>query len=304
MTATTYKQTSPKKARRPQDRSLPLRDAITTVADAYTRLTVRQLYYQLVARQVIEKTEKAYKRVCAVSGQMRHDGTLAYGKIADGHRTRHHAYTCSDLAGALHDIHSQYRRNYWDDQPYHVEIWCEKDALSGVIRPVCDELRVPYVATRGFPSLTLIYESAGALLATGKPAHIFYFGDHDASGQSISAGLEPALQAHGAPVQVQRVALSPKQIIVYNLPTRPGKESDSRHARFADTYGDACVELDALPPDVLATMVRQCITAMIEPHAWDAAAQLEVAEGATLRSLAAIRWQPGQHYTPADVRPA
>ena len=140
--------TSPKKARKPQSRSLPIRAAVVKVVAEYDRMSVRQLYYQLVARGVIDKTEAA---------------------------------------------HLLYRRNYWISQPVHVEVWCEKDALTGVIQPVCERYGVTYVATRGFPSITLRYESARAIAATAKPARIFYFGDHDASGQRISANLEAEL---------------------------------------------------------------------------------------------------------------
>ena len=122
-----------------------------------------------------------------------------------------------------------YRRDYWREQPRHVEVWCEKDALSGAIGPVCATYGVPYV-TRGFPSLTLLYESAHAIRGTGKPATVFYFGDHDASGHSISDCVA-SLRDFGADVTVERVALNPEQIDDYQLPTRPGKRTDSRTRR-------------------------------------------------------------------------
>ncbi len=298
--------TSPKKARKPQRRSLPLRAAIAAVAGEYARLSVRQLYYQLVARGVIEKTEAAYKRVCDVSAQMRLDGSLDYRQIVDGHRSRRIVDAHDGLTAALTDTKDFYRRNYWRDQPRTVEVWCEKDALSGVIAPVCDEYGVTYVATRGFPSITLRYESAMALRQAGKPAHIYYFGDHDASGWGISANLEQELRAHGAEVTVYRVALEPAQIRQYTLPTRPGKWSDSRHARFAATYGDACVELDALPPAVLTDLVERVIVQEIEWEQWDRMARVEVAERVTLASLARVPWQAGQAYalTPEEATDA
>ena len=289
--------TSPKKARKPQARSLPLRAAIVLIVAEYVRLTVRQLFYQLVARREIDKTEQAYKRVCDVSAQLRLDGSIHYGKIADGHRSRRGVYAHGSMAEALENAAEIYRRNYWLDQPVNVEIWCEKDALTGVIQPVCTEYGVTYVATRGFPSLTLIYESAMAMVQMGKPTHLYYFGDHDASGRAISGNLEVDLRAHGADVTVERVALDPWQIERFNLPTRPGKASDSRHSRFAAAYGDACVELDALPPDILEDYVREAIRSEIDPYVWRKTQEVEELERRTLESIVACDWRPGKVYS-------
>ncbi len=259
-------------------------------------MSIRQLYYQLVARRVIEKTEQSYKRVCDAAVQLRLSGDLPYGMIADGHRTRRGVYQHGGLRAALDNAQEIYRRNYWLDQSAHVEVWCEKDALSGVIQPVCEQYGVTYVATRGFPSVTLLYESAVSLVAIGKPACIFYFGDHDASGRAISGNLEADLRQHGADVTVQRVALNPDQIAAYGLPTRPGKWTDSRHAAFAARYGDACVELDALPPDTLTDLVHEQIITMIDRAAWERAQAIEAMERETFASIAAIGWEPGAMY--------
>ena len=283
--------TSPKNARRPQRRSLALRAAIAAVAAEYDRLSVRQVYYQLVARGVVEKTEQAYKRVCDASAQMRLDGSLDYRKVVDGDRSRRAVYAHAGLAAALENAQALYRRNHWLDQPQTIEIWSEKDALSGVIQPVCDRYGVTYVATRGFPSITLRYESAQALRQARKPATVFYFGDHDASGQRISANLEAELRRHGADVTVERVALGPEQVRAFGLPTRPGKRSDSRHVAFAARYGDAAVELDALPPDVLTGLVEDAILSCIDADAWRRAREVERLERKTFAELAAIDWR-------------
>jgi len=253
---------------------------------------------------VVEKTEAAYKRVCDASAQMRLDGSLDYREVVDGHRSRRMVYAHGGIGQAIESAHDLYRRNYWIDQPVHVEVWCEKDALSGVIQPVCERYGVTYVATRGFPSITLRYESAQALIATGKPATIFYFGDHDASGQQISANLEGELRAHGADVMVERVALHPAQVRGFGLPTRPGKRSDSRHAAFVARFGDAAVELDALPPDVLTRIVARHIERHIDPidpEAWEAARRVEELELVTLASLTEIDWSVGSRYHLAEA---
>lgn len=291
---------NPRKARKPQQRSMPLRLAIEYIAGQYETLTVRQLFYRLVSMRVIEKTEQAYKRVSDASGQMRLDGSLPYRKIVDGHRTRRITFAHDSLQDALKDAHGLYRRDYWSRQPAHLEVWCEKDALSGVIYPLCDAYGVPYVATRGFPSSTLIYESAQAMIRAGKPSVVFYFGDHDASGRCISDNLERDLRSHGADVTVKRVALEPWQIEAYSLPTRPGKSQDSRHREFIQEYGNRCVELDALPPDMLAEMIGGCIESVIEWEEWGRMQSIENAERETLASIAALPIQAGVIYDLAE----
>ncbi len=292
--------TCPKKARTPRASSMPLRNAIIEIAAEYERMSLRQLYYQLVSRGVIEKTEAAYKRTADAATQMRFNGSLPYRKIADGSRSRKAVYAHSGLQEALENAHEMYRRNYWIDQPHYVEIWCEKDALTGVIEPVCRAYGVTYVATRGFPSVTLRYESAMEIMATEKPATIFYFGDHDASGQQISTNLEEELRQHGADVTVFRVALNPEQVHAHNLPTRQGKKTDSRQAAFAAQFGDASVELDALPPDALTDLVRESIVSMINPAAWAAAEEVEELERETFRSLTLLNLEAGAFYTMND----
>jgi len=165
-----------------------------------------------------------------------------------------------------------------------------------VIQPVCETYGVTYVATRGFPSITLRYESARAIAATGKPARIFYFGDHDASGQRISANLEAELRQHGADVTVERMALDPWQVNLYRLPTRPGKRTDSRHAAFAAQFGEASVELDALPPSDLVNLAETAIRSLVEPYEWAEMERIEELEKVTFASLAALPFNAGTTY--------
>jgi len=128
-------------------------------------------------------------------------------------------------------------------------------------------------------------------------AVIFYFGDHDASGQAAGSILEAELHRHGADAYIHRAALNPAQIREHNLPTRPGKWSDSRQAKFAAQYGDASVELDALPPNVLIAMVRASIESMIDRAEWERIEAIEQMEHKTLASIARLDLQPGEIIT-------
>lgn len=274
--------------------------AILEVANDYQRMSVRQLFYQMVSRGYVEKTERAYNRVQEASVQMRLNGVLPYRKIVDGNRERRQYPTYDGMEEALANTAHAYRRNHWINQPYHVEVWCEKDALSGIIAPICNYYGVTYVACRGFPSLTIRYESAQEFIRQGKPAIVFYFGDHDASGRAISSNLEEELRQHGANVRVVRMALEPDQIAAYRLPTRPNKKTDSRRRKFAEEFGDASVELDALPPDVLADMVQEAIESTIDAEEWQRISEIEALERVTMESLAAAGFRPGETYRAAS----
>ncbi len=84
---------------------------------------------------------------------------------------------------------------------------------------------------------------------------------------------------------MQREGLNPWHIRHFGLPARPGKGSDSRHAKFAAQYGDAVVELDALPPDELERLVEGAIRSVIDVDAWMRVRAVEEQERITLRSL-------------------
>lgn len=262
--------TSSSKLRKPQKRTLEFHRAILAVTARYEQMTVRQLFYQLVAHG-LEKSEKQYKRVSDAAVQLRLSGQLPYRKIVDSSRTRRPVYQHGSMSEALSNAADIYRRNYWLEQPANVEIWCEKDALTGIIHPICQQYGVTHLAIRGFSSASLYYESATDLRRIKRPTNIYYFGDHDPSGYAISDNLEDELLEHGADVTVKRVGLLPHHLSEYNLPTHPAKESDSRYQGFVRKYGKAVIELDALPPDALEAMIRASIEENIDWESWNKA---------------------------------
>jgi hypothetical protein len=146
-----------------------------------------------------------------------------------------------------------------------VEIWLEKDALSGVVYEVTSEWDVPLMVTRGYPSVTYLHEAAEAISAQRKPAYIYYLGDHDPSGVDIPRKVEAGLRefAPRAEIHFQRVAVLPEQIVELQLPTRPTKTTDSRSKHFE---GES-VEVDAIPPAKLRALVRECNELHVDQHA-------------------------------------
>jgi hypothetical protein len=287
---------SQKKTRKPQKRSVALREGLLTIIAEYEVMTVRQLYYQAEMRGLVGKDEADYDKVQYHCLQMRRDGAIPYYKITDSSRDRRIRPQYDDMATALFNMHSFYRRNYWREQPINVEIWCEKDALTGIISPICAEYGVTYVAVRGFDSESLAYETACAVRDLGKPTHIYYFGDHDPSGWWIANNLQGNIRKHGADVTVFHHAVHPAQVWDLRLPVRKAKTSDSRRSGFMQRFGsDSCTELDAIPPNVLGNMVRQCIEREIEPESWFMVQRIEQLEKETLGSLAGMvkQLEPG-----------
>ena len=296
--STAILQARQKNAQKPQQRSLALRDAIAAVVAEYDVMTVRQLYYQMEMRGYVGKTDADYDRVQYHCLQMRRDGMIPYWKIRDLSRVRRKVAQYEGMRDLLERSLEFYRRNYWTYQPVNVEIWCEKEALLGVIAPVCDEYGVTFVAAKGFDSESLAYESAQELRELGKPTHVYYFGDHDPSGWWIANKLEQRIRDFGADVRVRHMAVHPFQVEDWGLPTRQAKKSDSRLRGFLQRFGsDSCTELDAVPPNVLQGYVRHCIEAEIDQEAWARVRMGEEAERITLESMAVLNLQPGIRYS-------
>jgi hypothetical protein len=283
-------QTSPNKARKPQARTIALRNDVLAVMGLALRWTLRQLFYQCTVRGVLAKTEQAYKRLSDHLVQMRLDGTVPFERIVDGHRMRRNLGGWASPKEALARLIENYRYDRWEDQPAMVEIWCEKDALSGQILPLCEEYGITYVACKGFASLSLAHETAKIFARRSKPTYVYYFGDFDPSGMHIDRSLSERLRQFGANVTVERVALLPHQVERYHLPTRPTKKSDSRSAGFVQQFGDAAIELDALPPDTLELLVRRAIERHIDQEAWNKADVIDNAQRGSLADAFRYMW--------------
>lgn len=267
---------------------MPLRNAIAHVVAQYERISCRGVAYRLVSLINLPKTEKAFDNVEDHLKKMRRDGTIPYWKIVDGTRTRRQVFSASTLGDAMQGFHDQYRRDYWQHQPDAVEVWCEKDALTGVLNPVCEKYGVPFIATRGFPSLTLLYESTLEMKRRNKRTVVLYMGDHDPSGRCLSDGLEADLREFGADARVRRLGLEPYHIAAHELPThgfkliakgpRKGQIADTRAPAFMKKYGDRTAELDALPPDIMAQTLEHAIKQYIDWDSWKAIEEQEARE--------------------------
>lgn len=261
-----------------------LKLAIYNVVWELQPMTVRQVFYQLVSRGAISKTEAEYKStVCRLLVDMRRNGELPYHWIADNTRWMRKQDSYSSLGEMLEAQQHYYRRAVWGNQDAYVEIWLEKDALSGVLYNVTNEWDVPLMVTRGYPSVSFIHEAALAIQNQGKPAYLYYFGDRDPSGVDIDRFVEKQIREITPEVELHftRVAVLPEQIDEYDLPTRPTKKTDSR----SKSFDGESVEVDAIAPDVLRQLCEDCITQHLDREAYD---QLKRVEDAELQTLAAV----------------
>jgi hypothetical protein len=262
-----------------------IREAIYDVAAQDHPVSVRQIFYRLVTEGLIAKTEAEYKgTVVRLMVEMRRDDELPFGWIADNSRWMRKPRTHDSLADMLEQSARLYRRNLWNDQDAYVEIWLEKEALAGVLYEVTAPWEVPLMVTRGYPSLTFVYEAAEAMAEQEVPVYLYYFGDHDPSGIDISRHVEERIEelAPLADITFERVAVTTEQIAALSLPTRPTKKTDTRSKDFK---GES-VEVDAIPPTTLRRMAEDCITQHIDEQALKATTNIEKSERLALREFA------------------
>ncbi|MBR1149072.1 hypothetical protein [Bradyrhizobium sp. JYMT SZCCT0428] len=233
------------------------RAALLKIVAAQQPMTVRQVFYQATVQDIVDKTEAGYTKVQTDLVQMRRSGDLPYSWLADNTRWQRRPNTFDSVEQALQDTARFYRKSLWADADCYVEVWLEKDALAGVISPVTYLYDVPLMVARGYASLSFLHGAAEYIGSLDVPTYIYHFGDFDPSGVNAGEKIEQTLRemAPDAEIHFERVAVTPAQIMNWNLPTRPTKQSDTRSKNF----GDISVELDAIPPDRLRTLVQSAI---------------------------------------------
>jgi hypothetical protein len=257
--------------------------------------TVRQVFYLAVSAGVVEKTEAAYKSIVGrLLVKMRRDGRMPYHWLADNTRWQRKPQTYPSLASALEHTAHFYRRALWDRMPVYVEIWTEKDAISGSLVPVTAQWDIPLMISRGFSSLSYLWEAAQSIKAANKPAYLYFLGDHDPSGVHIDRAIERELRgfAPDAEIHFQRLAVLPAQIKQLKLPTRPTKKSDSR----SKTFTGESVEVDAIPPAALKKLVSDAITQHVDQEELERLKTVEAAEKDTLKKIAAVGMDAVQEF--------
>ncbi len=258
--------TSPikKKKRRTRQEMTAVKTAIYNMLSVENPMTLRQLFYRLVSNGTIGKKETEYKSLASITKDMRLDGELSFDWFADNTRWQRKPRTYSSLERGVEIFAEAYRRDIWRNQENYVEIWLEKDALAGVVYEVTAEFDVPLMVSRGYSSLSYLHGAAMQIDYIDKPTYIYYFGDYDPSGRDIPRDIETKLRtfAPDAEIHFEIIGVTPEQIEIFNLQTRPTKTTDSRSKNFE---GES-VEVDAIPPKILRSMVKEVIERNINEH--------------------------------------
>ena len=282
--------TSPiKRTRRTKAEIEALDEQLCMIVADFEPATVRQVFYQAVNRGLVPKSEtKGYRVVQRRLVALRESGEVPYGSIVDGTRyvTGHRRYR--DLAEFTDYAAGLYRKDYWDTADVNVEVWLEKEALKGVLIPtVVNECGLGLHVTRGFASITYLQEAAEDIEIDGRPTYVYVLTDFDPSGVSIAEKVETELQARapGSEIHVRRLAVDRDQIDAWHLPTRPTKSSDTRARKFRQIHGTESVELDAIPPDVLRSLVQEAIDQHMDPWRLQQFQIVEREERETLRQM-------------------
>lgn len=257
-------------------------------------LTLRQLYYQFVGRGFIANKQTEYKRLGSIISDARLAGQIDWNMIED--RTRGLSATPSweSPADIIEAISHGYKTDIWENQEYRPEVWIEKEALVGVIEPVCREFRIPYFACRGYTSQSEQWRAGHRLrghLRAGQRVVVLHLGDHDPSGIDMTRDNDDrlALFARTMQIELRRIALNMNQVEDLSLPPNPAKLTDSRFAGYADKFGEESWELDALDPTYIDELIRGEIEPLRDLDAWNATLT-EEDEAKRIMAAAAARW--------------
>jgi len=238
-------------------------------------LTLRQLYYQFVSRDIIPNTQASYKNLGSVVNDARLAGMIDWNAIVDRTRELRGLPHWSDPSDIVDSCSRQFNIDKWKDQKYRPEVWIEKDALAGVFERVCNELDVPLFSCRGYTSQSEMWVGAQRMLRYRKQKQtpmILHFGDHDPSGKDMSRDIQDRLCLFtGREIEFERLALNMDQVREYDPPPNPAKVTDSRAKGYIAEFGDESWELDALEPSVLEELVRGAIVKVVDEEKMEAA---------------------------------
>lgn len=273
-------------------KSLELIELINQVIDEYKamgyELTLRQAYYQLVARGYIPNNERSYKNIGNLINDGRLAGLIDWYSIVDRTRNIRRNSHWDTPADVIDSAKYSYLLDKWEGQPNYVEVWVEKDALVDIVGQACRPIDTPYFSCRGYTSQSEMWASAQRFIRQNKireNCFIIHLGDHDPSGIDMTRDIQERLAMFGADVEVKRVALTMKQVQTYNPPPNPAKITDSRASKYIDQFGYESWELDALEPQMLNNLITNEITALRDDAIYQAICDREEREKEELQML-------------------
>lgn len=275
-----------------KQKSLDLIELVNSVIDEYRaqgyELTLRQVYYQLVARGYIENNERSYKNIGSLINDGRLAGLIDWNSITDRTRNLRNRAHWDQPQDVIYSAKYSYLLDKWEGQPNYVEVWVEKDALIDIVGQACRPLDTPHFSCRGYTSQSEMWSAAQRFIRqkNREARYIIHLGDHDPSGIDMTRDIQERLEMFGADVYVKRVALTMNQVTTYNPPPNPAKITDSRCGKYIDQYGEESWELDALEPQMLTKLITNEVTALRDDAIYQAICDREEAEKRELQTVA------------------
>jgi len=199
-----------KRKRRTNAEVEAVREAAREELAAHHPMTLRQVHYRLVSRDDIvhPNTQAAYN---TLSGWLRDDrlnAVIPWAWMEDRMRRARGWKGWADPAEFLADVLGDYYRDPWQDeeQDHYVEVWLEKDALSGIFSDALGHYLVTLNVGRGYDGWTSIKRAADRYFSwqekRGAETTVLYFGDFDPSGEDMHRSLIERLGELGAHPEV------------------------------------------------------------------------------------------------------
>jgi len=258
-----------------QQKNVILLDKIKEILEEFSmqgfRVTLRQLYYQLVSRDIIPNRISAYAKLSGLLTDARYNGEIDWNAIEDRTRKPNIPNTFSDIKDLINSAVSSYKLDRWEEQEYYIELWTEKDALSSVIQPIAKKYQIPFIVNRGYSSTSAMYVAKERIreklrngvweevYGKGRKCIILYLGDHDPSGLDMDRDIRDRLKEFEIDIEVIRIGLTQEQIQQYNPPTNPAKTTDPRGTGYIEEFGNTSWEVDALSPKVLQELIEKFV---------------------------------------------
>jgi len=246
-------------------------------------LTLRQLFYQFVAEDLIKNSERSYRRLGTIISGGRLAGLIDWDSIKDRTRSLEAYRTDQTPFQTITTAANRYQIDMWEKQESYVEVWVEKEALIDVVEKACNSFMVPHFACRGYVSQSAMWEAAQRMESkTHKDCLIIHLGDHDPSGIDMTRDIRDRMELFECHVNVDRIAMNMDWIKSNNPPPNPAKVTDSRADNYIKKYGNKSWELDAIKPGELASMIATRISYEITQSQWDKDAERQENDKHTL----------------------
>jgi hypothetical protein len=254
-------------------------------------ITVRGAFYRAVSAGVFPDTSEQHYRKCGnLILKLRREGFIDYSMIVDSTRMRDKPSSWSGLDDFANTVARAYRKDLWSRQRDYVEVFVEKDAMSAVISPVTREYDIHLNVIRGSASETFCWNVAEEWRGIDKPIFAYYLGDHDPSGLLIEQDLRRRLQKFAdKAVYWKRIAIDEDDFrdrSILGIPVK-GNRTARVNRDYIRQFGDRCIEVDALAPDVIRERVRRFIEHHIDQDEWQRLQETERLELETVRAAMA-----------------